>query len=131
MRKLLYLTLVVLSALFASCSEGLKGDEGKILGRWEQAGKKYDPNDSTNSVIWFQFQDKENAKSYVGEFTYKLDTTKKTLTATTHMIGTDGHTKFQQVFFEKNYVIRKDTLTLSYISKTTGQNLKTVLVRPK
>lgn len=131
MRCFKYLVLFIVFALLASCSKGLMGDEGEILGRWEEAGKKFDPKDSTNSVIWYDFQDETIAKSYVGEFTYKLDTVKKILTATSHMLSTDGHTQFKQVFFEKAYVIRKDTLTLSYISKTLGTELKTVLVRKK
>lgn len=130
MRSLVYLLFSFALALLASsCSNGLTGDHGKILGRWEEAGKKFDYADSTNSVIWYQFDEELNANSYVGEFTYKLDTAKKTLTATTHMIGTDGHTKFNQLFFEKNYVLRNDTLILSYISKTTGKELKTILIR--
>jgi len=115
--------------LFISCKEKLTGDGGKIIGRWEESGKKFDLKDSTNSVIWYEFDKETNADSYVGEFTYKLDTLKKTLIATTNMVGTDGHTKFKQVFFEKNYQIRKDTLVLSYTSPTTGALIKTTLVK--
>ena len=119
----------LLLLLLVSCQKNSSTDEGKIIGRWEESGKKFDLRDSTNSVIWYEFNTEEDANSYVGKFTYKMDTLKKTLTATTNMIGTDGHTKFKQVFFEKAYLIKNDTLTLSYISRTTGKELKTVLVR--
>ena len=124
--KLFFFLLLL---LLISCKKNSITDEGKIIGRWEESGKKFDLRDSTNSVIWYEFNTEADANSYVGKFTYKIDTLKKTLTATTNMIGTDGHTKFKQVFFEKAYVIKNDTLTLSYISPTTGKKLKTILAR--
>ena len=127
--KLLFFLLVV---VLASCKDKLPpGDEGRILGRWEEVGGTFNETDSISYFQWYEFMQEGKANSYVGEFTYKLDTITKKLAATSHMIGTDGYTVYKQPFFEKTYTIKKDTLIFSFTSRTNGKYFEIHLLKKK